>query len=137
MSDNDNPVDPVTGLSRKEKDYVQQSWNLVRPDLKSAGNGFFHAYGIWSLQLEQQACDSALFLSLLDANETFLWHKYFVHCLIRFFTAHPDYQQKFKAFRDIPIEELPNNKGFQVYFAYFLIKEAKLKNSHLRSTQWA
>ena len=46
MSDNDNPVDPVTGLSRKEKDYVQQSWNLVRPDLKSAGNGFFHAYGI-------------------------------------------------------------------------------------------
>ena len=48
-SDNDNPIDPVTGLSRREKDYVQHSWNHVRQDLKSAGLGFFHAYGIWSL----------------------------------------------------------------------------------------
>ncbi len=43
-SDNDNPIDPVTGLSRREKDYVQHSWNLVRQDLKAAGLGFFHAY---------------------------------------------------------------------------------------------
>ncbi|XP_057369766.1 neuroglobin-like [Daphnia carinata] len=42
--DNDNPIDPVTGLSRREKDYVQHSWNLVRQDLKAAGLGFFHAF---------------------------------------------------------------------------------------------
>lgn len=43
-SSNDNPIDPVTGLSRREKDYVQQSWHHVRQDLKAAGLGFFHAY---------------------------------------------------------------------------------------------
>lgn len=43
-SSNDNPIDPVTGLSRREKDYVQQSWHRVRQDLKAAGLGFFHAY---------------------------------------------------------------------------------------------
>ena len=47
-SDNDNPIDPVTGLSRREKDYIQQSWHLVREDLKAAGLGFFRAYDIWS-----------------------------------------------------------------------------------------
>lgn len=45
-SDNDNPIDPVTGLSRREKDYIQQSWHLVRQDLKAAGLGFFRAYDI-------------------------------------------------------------------------------------------
>lgn len=43
-SSNDNPIDPVTGLSRREKDYIQQSWHHVRQDLKAAGLGFFHAY---------------------------------------------------------------------------------------------
>lgn len=41
---NDNPIDPVTGLTQLEKDFVQQSWHHVRQDLKAAGLGFFHAY---------------------------------------------------------------------------------------------
>ena len=44
VSGNDNPIDPVTGLSQREKDYVQQSWYHVRQDLKAAGLGFFQAY---------------------------------------------------------------------------------------------
>ncbi|KAK4020173.1 neuroglobin [Daphnia magna] len=41
---NDNPIDPVTGLTQLEKDFVQQSWHHVRQDLKAAGLGFFHAF---------------------------------------------------------------------------------------------
>jgi hypothetical protein len=44
VSSNDNPIDPVTGLSQREKDYIQQSWSHVRQDLKAAGLGFFQAY---------------------------------------------------------------------------------------------
>lgn len=42
-TDDDNAIDPVTGLSRRQKDYVQQSWQLVRKDLRAAGLGFFSA----------------------------------------------------------------------------------------------
>jgi hypothetical protein len=44
-SSDDNPIDPVTGLSQRERDYIQQSWHHVRQDLKAAGLGFFQAYG--------------------------------------------------------------------------------------------
>ena len=44
VSSDNNPIDPVTGLSQREKDYVQQSWHHVRQDLKAAGLGFFQAY---------------------------------------------------------------------------------------------
>ena len=47
------------------------------------------------------------------ANQTILWRESFMR-LIRFFNAHPDYKQKFKAFNDTPIEELADNRGFQV-----------------------
>ena len=36
-------IDPVTGLSRQEKDHVQKSWALARQDLKATGQGFFLA----------------------------------------------------------------------------------------------
>nr|CAH0102329.1 unnamed protein product [Daphnia galeata] len=75
VSSNDNPIDPVTGLSQREKDYIQQSWSHVRQDLKAAGLGFFQA----------------------------------------FFTAHPDYQAKFKKFTNVPADKLAENKAFQVH----------------------
>ncbi|XP_046446030.1 neuroglobin-like [Daphnia pulex] len=43
-SSDDNPIDPVTGLSQRERDYIQQSWHHVRQDLKAAGLGFFQAF---------------------------------------------------------------------------------------------
>jgi len=40
----DPDVDPVTGLSRKEKQDVRQVWSFVSKDLEAAGTGFFLAY---------------------------------------------------------------------------------------------
>lgn len=36
-------VDPVTGLSQKEKQDVRQIWDIVSQDLEGAGVGFFLA----------------------------------------------------------------------------------------------
>jgi len=36
-------VDPVTGLSQREKQDVRQIWDLVSQDLEGAGIGFFTA----------------------------------------------------------------------------------------------
>ena len=42
-ADDGNAIDPATGLSRRQKDLVQQSWQHVRKDLRAAGLGFFAA----------------------------------------------------------------------------------------------
>ncbi|KAG8226556.1 hypothetical protein J437_LFUL000639, partial [Ladona fulva] len=38
-----------------------------------------------------------------------------VELLHRFFTKHPQYQKNFKAFADVPLDELPNSKKFQAH----------------------
>lgn len=39
----DDAIDPATGLTRRQKDYVRESWERVRTDLAAAGLGFFQA----------------------------------------------------------------------------------------------
>jgi len=68
-------VDPVTGLSQREKQDVRQIWDLVSQDLEGAGIGFFTA----------------------------------------FFTTHPEYQSKFRAFAKVPIENLKDNRSFLMH----------------------
>lgn len=34
-------IDPITGLSGRQKQAIRKTWALVRKDLKSAGIGFF------------------------------------------------------------------------------------------------
>lgn len=77
VSSNDNPIDPVTGLSQRERDYVQQSWYHVRQDLKAAGLGFFHAYDTQSFY-HIYSSSSSLYKSLFS----FLLHSLYTYSFI-------------------------------------------------------
>ncbi|XP_043492198.1 globin CTT-E/E' [Polistes fuscatus] len=40
-----------------------------------------------------------------------------VAVMLAYFTKHPEYQQSFKPFKDMPIDQLPGNKRFQAHCA--------------------
>ena len=86
-------------LSQKDKELVQKSWGIARKDYDAAGLGFFRAY----IYL-----NCTYLLLLLNQYNLLLFS------LSSFFAAHPEYQQMFAGFPDVPADKLGENKAFQV-----------------------